>query len=98
MKATTLTRQRQHRVIFALIAMLLFARSAVAFHDSIHANVLDDHCQVAQLGKNTTSTLPVNVIDLLPFFTETARSELTPQQIHIIGIRQFLIRAPPSIV
>lgn len=95
MKVTPANKSHQFRVIFTLIVLLLFARSAVAFHDSIHADLISDHCQVAQLEKNTTSALPTSVASLQPYYVETADTELAPQLIQVADVQRFLIRAPP---
>lgn len=95
MKAIATAPHYKLRVILALIMLLLFARTAVAFHDSVHATVLDDHCQIAQLEKNSSSTLPITAVALLPFYVEAGDSEVIQQCIPATAVRRFLIRAPP---
>lgn len=96
MKVSAPNTLRQPRMIFALIMLLLFARTAFAFHDSLHANLPDDQCQIAQLAQNTISTVPPSVAMLALDFSTEVRPEFIPQLIPRIGFRHLSIRAPPA--
>ncbi|MEJ2743942.1 MAG: hypothetical protein P8176_16105, partial [Gammaproteobacteria bacterium] len=66
-----------------------------AFHDACHANLLDDHCQLAQLTQSNSSTIPTVHHTILPSGLGFIDSPILINALPITFTYHFLIRAPP---
>ena len=97
MNLSVTVKLQRSRAVFALIVLLVLARSAVAFHDSVHIDLIDDHCQIVQLAKNTTSSLPnTDTLDV-EWAAYTLSPDAPPRVALARPIRPFAIRAPPTV-
>ena len=94
--ASITTRFNKHRyAIYLIIAVVLFARATITFHDTIHSNVVDDHCQIAQLQQNNHSVLPATTNTFVPHVIAIAEFTPAPVSLQTTLSVHFQIRAPP---
>lgn len=86
---------RRTGFMLSLIAAMLFANLVLSAHQSDHATLLHDDCEIAQLAQNTTATSldhqELLYTEFVNFLEVTNSLEHTPPQAFVA----FPSRAPP---
>ena len=86
------------RTVYLSIALLLFAQTVIAVHDGLHANVVQDHCEIAQLLQVSPSSIPTSASLELSHVAPVQVEVATPVVVIHVHFRHFRIRAPPAVV
>ena len=86
------------RTAYLSIVLLLFAQTVIAVHDGLHANVVQDHCEIAQLLQVSPSSIPSVAPFELPHAVPVQVEVVAPAVVIRVHFRHFQIRAPPAVV
>ena len=86
------------RTAYLSIALLLFAQTVIAIHDGLHANVVQDHCEIAQLLQVSPSSIPAVAPFELPHMVPVPVEVVVPVAVIRVHFRHVQIRAPPAVL